>query len=56
MVVGLTSVMKIYKPAIITAGLDAYRADADDLAQVPIDTIEEKNTSSNNLCCRYYFE
>ena len=46
----------IYKPAIIAAGLDAYRVDADDLAQVPIDTIEEKNTSSNNLCCRYYFE
>ena len=32
----------IYKPAIIAAGLDAYRVDADDLAQVPIDTIEEK--------------
>lgn len=32
----------IYKPAIIAAGLDTYRVDADDLAQVPIDTIEEK--------------
>lgn len=32
----------IYKPAIIAAGLDVYRVDADDLAQVPIDTIEEK--------------
>lgn len=32
----------VYKPAIMAAGLDAYRVDADDLAQVPIDTIEEK--------------
>lgn len=32
----------VYKPAIEAAGLDAYRVDADDLAQVPIDTIEEK--------------
>lgn len=32
----------VYKPAIVAAGLDAYRVDADDLAQVPIDMIEQK--------------
>lgn len=32
----------VYKPAIMAAGLDAYRVDADDLAQVPIDMIEQK--------------
>lgn len=37
----------VYKPAIIAAGLDAYRVDADDLAQVPINTIEEKIQAAN---------
>lgn len=32
----------VYKPAIIAAGLDVYRVDADESAQVPIDTIEDK--------------
>lgn len=32
----------VYRPAIVAAGLNAYRVDADDFAQVLIDTIEEK--------------
>lgn len=32
----------VYKPAIMAAELEAYRVDADDLAQVPIDMIEQK--------------
>lgn len=32
----------VFKPAIIAAGLEPYRVDGDDLAIIPIETIEEK--------------
>lgn len=32
----------VFKPAIIEAGLEPYRVDSDDLAQIPINTIEDK--------------
>lgn len=36
----------VYKPAIIAAGLKPYRVDGDDLATIPIETIEEKIKAS----------
>lgn len=36
----------VYKPAIIASGLEPYRVDGDDLAIIPIETIEEKIKSA----------
>lgn len=36
----------IFKPAIVAAGLDAYRVDEDETVEIPIDTIEEKIKSA----------
>lgn len=36
----------VFKPAIIAAGLEPYRVDADDNAQIPINAIEDKIKAS----------